>query len=152
MKKHFTATAYIAAKFNLEYKVLLHKHKKHGIWIGIGGHIEENEGPIEALIREVKEETNLDIKIINSHKLLKLKGVRQIPEPVAVLEETIVNHSSKPSHIHIDFIYFAKCNNPKRIKMNEEFAWFSKADLKNKRIRKEVFYFGSKLFDHFNYG
>jgi len=28
MKKHFTVTAYIAAKVEGEYKVLLHKHKK----------------------------------------------------------------------------------------------------------------------------
>jgi len=31
-------------------------------WDLIGGHIEENETPVEALIREVKEEINIDLK------------------------------------------------------------------------------------------
>lgn len=30
-------------------------------WIGVGGHIEENETPMDAVIREVKEETNYNI-------------------------------------------------------------------------------------------
>jgi len=153
MKKHFTATAYIAAKFNKEYKILLHKHKKQQIWIGVGGHIEEKENPYEAVLREAKEETNLDIKILSSGKLLKRKDVEQIPEPVAILEETIPDHPSEPSHIHIDLIYFAICKNPKKIKMNEDFAWFSKKDLRNKqslpikdkKIREEVAYLCQKL-------
>jgi len=72
MKKHFTATAYIAARIDGEYKVLLHKHKKHGFWLGIGGHIEKDENPVEAVLREVKEETNLGISLIKE-KLLKIE-------------------------------------------------------------------------------
>ena len=30
-------------------------------WIGVGGHIEDGETPIEAVVREVKEETNYDL-------------------------------------------------------------------------------------------
>ena len=30
-------------------------------WIGVGGHIEEGETPVDAVIREVKEETNYDL-------------------------------------------------------------------------------------------
>jgi len=33
----------------------------HGKWIGVGGHIEKGETPEEAIKREVKEETNLDL-------------------------------------------------------------------------------------------
>ncbi|MBI2017519.1 NUDIX domain-containing protein [Candidatus Daviesbacteria bacterium] len=145
MKKQFTSTAYIVAKIGSQIKVLLHKHKKQGIWIGIGGHIEEGENPYQTVLREVKEETNLDIKIISYEKLIKIKGVKQFPSPVAILEETIPDHSSEPSHIHIDCIYLAFCKKPKDIKMNEEFAWFAKKDLKDSRIRKEVFYFANKL-------
>lgn len=32
-----------------------------GKWLGIGGHIEYNETPDDALVREVKEETNLTL-------------------------------------------------------------------------------------------
>ena len=46
--------------------LLLYRNKKEndlneGKYIGIGGHIEEGESKEEALVREVKEETNLDL-------------------------------------------------------------------------------------------
>ncbi|HBQ50415.1 hypothetical protein A3B42_02065 [Candidatus Daviesbacteria bacterium RIFCSPLOWO2_01_FULL_38_10] len=56
MIKHFAATAYIVSKIDGEVKVLLHKHKKLGIWIGVGGHVEKEENPKQAVIREAKEE------------------------------------------------------------------------------------------------
>ena len=44
--------------------LMLHRIKKkkdinEGKWIGVGGHIEENESPDECILREVKEETGL---------------------------------------------------------------------------------------------
>ena len=46
---------------------MLHRTKKkndpnEGKWIGVGGKFEENESPEDCLIREVKEETGLDVK------------------------------------------------------------------------------------------
>ncbi len=50
---------------------MLHRTKKKNDinkdkWIGIGGKFEKNESPEECIIREVKEETGLDLK---SYKL-----------------------------------------------------------------------------------
>ena len=47
--------------------LMLHRIKKHndineGKWIGVGGHAEGQESPEECLLREVKEETGLDVK------------------------------------------------------------------------------------------
>ncbi|MCR5468503.1 MAG: 8-oxo-dGTP diphosphatase [Lachnospiraceae bacterium] len=44
--------------------LMLHRTKKQqdpnaNKWIGVGGHFEENETPVECALREVKEETNL---------------------------------------------------------------------------------------------
>ncbi|MBO5248788.1 MAG: 8-oxo-dGTP diphosphatase [Clostridia bacterium] len=44
--------------------LLLHRVKKahdlnEGMWVGIGGHFEENESPEECALREVREETGL---------------------------------------------------------------------------------------------
>ena len=46
--------------------LMLHRNKKEkdlnkDKWIGVGGHIEENETNDECIVREVKEETGLDL-------------------------------------------------------------------------------------------
>lgn len=145
MKKHFTATAYIVAKIDGEKKVLLHKHKKHGFWLGIGGHIEKDENPVEAVIREVKEETDLEIDLIRN-KLFKVDDVEELARPVAILEEHLSRYKNESAHYHIDLIYFAICKNPGKIKMKEEFNWFSKKDLEKLNLEKEVRYLIKKLF------
>ncbi len=46
--------------------LMIYRNKKEndlneGKWLGVGGHIEKDETPSQALLREVKEETNLDL-------------------------------------------------------------------------------------------
>ena len=43
--------------------LLLIKHKILNLWLPVGGKIDEGETPDEAMIREAKEETNLDITL-----------------------------------------------------------------------------------------
>ncbi len=63
MEKDKTVLCYIEQ--DNQYLMIYRNKKKNdlneGKWLGIGGHIEQNETPDMALIREVKEETNLDI-------------------------------------------------------------------------------------------
>ena len=54
--------------------LMLHRVKKNqdenaGKWIGIGGHIEENESPDECVRREAREEAGMELKN------LRLRGV-----------------------------------------------------------------------------
>ena len=47
--------------------LMLHRVKKehdenHDKWIGVGGHFEADESPEECILREVKEETGLDVR------------------------------------------------------------------------------------------
>lgn len=46
--------------------LMIHRTKKkgdgnEGKWLGIGGHLEENESPFDCVIREVREETGLTL-------------------------------------------------------------------------------------------
>jgi 8-oxo-dGTP pyrophosphatase MutT (NUDIX family) len=53
---HVTASAVVVGPAG----VMLHRHKRLGIWIQPGGHIEPGEDPAAGARREVREETGLD--------------------------------------------------------------------------------------------
>lgn len=59
--------------------LMLHRNKKPndvhaGKWIGVGGKLEAGETPEQCAIREIREETGLDVK------KLELKGIITFPE------------------------------------------------------------------------
>lgn len=96
--RHFTATTIIIYK----NKVLLHLHKKLAIWIPVGGHIDRDELPEDTALREIQEETGLDVKLYTPDKQPAMPNVRQLIRPVHILLEDI-----NQFHQHIDFIYYA---------------------------------------------
>ncbi len=100
MKKHFTVTGFIV----YGGKTLLLWHPfMHG-WTAPGGHIEPNEDPEEAVLREIREETGLEVCPTSSGQSLGLEYPRQIPAPAAIQ----IEESFEPGeeHQHIDLIYF----------------------------------------------
>jgi 8-oxo-dGTP pyrophosphatase MutT (NUDIX family) len=107
-KKHFTASALI---INKDGKVLLVNHKKLGVWLYPGGHVEWHETPDEAVIREVKEETGVNVKIIGdrddslSHQET---DVSVLHHPYAILCEKI---GGDEAHYHTDLIYLCEMEN-----------------------------------------
>ncbi len=98
--RHFTATTFVV----YQNKVLLLKHKTLGHWLPPGGHIDRDELPEEAAVREVKEETGLDVTLLVPDAPLALGDdeARQLIRPFHILLENIT-----PCHQHIDFIYYA---------------------------------------------
>lgn len=99
-KIDFTASVFIVH----EGKVLLHLHKKLGRWLQPGGHIELDEGPIEAALREAKEETGLDVEIIGNSQLPTLGADASDIIPPKFLNR----HRFNDEHEHIDCAYFAR--------------------------------------------
>ena len=100
MDRHITVSGFVIH----EGRVALHWHRKNQMWLPAGGHIEENEDPAEATLREIKEEFALDAEIIPTAPPVNYAGgPRQIEPPFTLLEFPIA-----PDHVHVDCVYFCR--------------------------------------------
>ena len=97
--RHFTATTLVI----FEEKVLLHWHKRLDRWLPVGGHIERDELPHEAALREIQEEAGIEAELFNPNSLMSFTDVEELVPPAHLLLEDI-----NPFHQHIDFVYFAR--------------------------------------------
>lgn len=98
-----TATAFVVK----DGATLLHWHRRLQQWMPPGGHIEPNEDPFQAALREVREETGLVCEIISTSPHHPFAYPEQLPAPYTILVEDIGSDSvSDHPHKHIDLIYF----------------------------------------------
>lgn len=65
-------------------RVLLVKHKKLGLWLCPGGHLEENELPHHAAEREFWEETGVRVRATALKHLPESANEEFLPEPLLV--------------------------------------------------------------------
>ena len=76
--------------------VILLKHRRLGIWLQPGGHIDPGEAPWDAALRETREETGLDVRF---HDVV-VDGVGGVPRVVHVDV-----HPGPRGHTHLDLRY-----------------------------------------------
>jgi 8-oxo-dGTP pyrophosphatase MutT (NUDIX family) len=122
--KHFTATTIIVHK----QKALLHLHKKLGIWLPVGGHIDRDELPEEAALREIEEESGLKVELYTPDKQIEMGETKQLFRPMHILLENI-----NEFHQHIDFIYYAKTDTSNVISQDgetDDLKWFTAEEIK----------------------
>lgn len=58
---HFTASGVVVH----DGHILLVNHRRIGAWVPPGGHVEGNELPEETVVREILEETGLEVEVIS---------------------------------------------------------------------------------------
>ncbi len=131
LTRDFTVAVFVVWKG----KVLLHWHRKLGMWLPPGGHIENNELPDEAAVREVFEETGVRVELVGE-KRKDVFDPLQLVRPLGIQLENIA-----PGHQHIDLIYVARPVG--RTTIDQDFSkdkvgWYSSEELGVVSVSAEV--------------
>jgi 8-oxo-dGTP pyrophosphatase MutT (NUDIX family) len=82
--RHLTASAFVLSSRG----VILHRHRRLGIWVQPGGHVDPGETPEAAALRETTEETGLVVRHV---------------EPVTLFHLDV--HPGPKGHTHYDLRY-----------------------------------------------
>ena len=126
MKRHFTSTGFVVDG----RRTLLHWHKRLEQWMPPGGHIEPDEDPVQAVLREIEEETGLVAEVITTQQAGTFKYPEQLPAPYTILIEDIAGPGEP--HKHIDMIYFCRAVGRSEVLFaaDETLRWVSDDELK----------------------
>jgi 8-oxo-dGTP pyrophosphatase MutT (NUDIX family) len=115
-------------------KILLIHHRKLGKWLPLGGHIELDEDPEQAALREAKEESGLDVELLGERPPTTSPGTRALIAP-----RFLDIHRINDTHEHIGMIYWAR---PKggggtpattmlAVEEHHDIRWCTREDLEN---------------------
>jgi len=83
--------------------VLVILHRKLGKWLPIGGHVELDEDPEQAALREAREETGLEVRLLGQRPPTTGPGTRALIAP-----RFLDIHRISETHEHIGMIYLAR--------------------------------------------
>ena len=102
MNRHFTCTGFLVQGD----KTLLLWHPRLRMWVPPGGHLEPDEDPVTAVLREIREETGLAAEVLPLNQTFPFAYPGQLVPPFTILLEDSAEPS--PPHQHIDLIYFCR--------------------------------------------
>ena len=89
-------------------KLLLVHHRNLNKWLPLGGHIELDEDPETAALREAKEESGLEVELLGERAPTTGPGTRALITP-----RFLDIHRISATHEHIGMIYWARPRNGK---------------------------------------
>ena len=125
-KIDFTVSIFIVK----DHAVLFVFHKQLNRWLPIGGHIELDENPEEAAIREAREESGLEVELVGDRP-----PIVEEPGFLPLLQPSYMDiHLIKEPHWHIGMVYFARVKSGE-VKLNVEehkdIQWLGEKDFEN---------------------
>ena len=110
MHRHFTVTGFVSH----DGRTALHWHARLDMWLPPGGHVEPDEDPLQAVLREGREETGLAVEVLPSDPAFAYTAPRQLPVPAAMAVYDIPRDGSlDEAHQHIDLVYFTRPRAPR---------------------------------------
>ena len=108
-------------------RVLVVHHRGLDKWLPLGGHIELDEDPEAAAVREVREESGLEVELVGERPPTTEPGTRALIAP-----RFLDIHRISQTHQHIGMMYWARpANDIITLAPGEHHAirWCSGADL-----------------------
>jgi 8-oxo-dGTP pyrophosphatase MutT (NUDIX family) len=148
--RHVVTSAYVV----YNDKVLLIHHRGLNSWLAPGGHMSFGETPDECAVREVREETGLDVQIIDGEtgrRTYREAGVTILHRPLAVQLEQIGKN-----HEHVDLVYAAVASSENIVPADREvtkFRWLNSPELANTEVEANVRLYASRalVLAHLHY-
>jgi 8-oxo-dGTP pyrophosphatase MutT (NUDIX family) len=130
--RHFTSTVYVVN----DGALALHEHERLGKWLPPGGHVDRDELPHEAGLREVREETGLDVDLVAPQEDIASETVRSLPQPHHLILADVNVHNGTVGHQHVDMVYYARAETRDLDPADGEspasaWTWFTPADLRD---------------------
>lgn len=147
-KIDFTVEAFIV----YNNKVLLRMHDKFNQWLSVGGHIELHENPVEAIIREVKEETGLSISLYTTDTAsYDDPDYKKLTPPMYMAE-----HKVNENHTHITLVYFGTADTDVitdatfEHEKNSETRWFTEDEIKSMNLKNNIRFYSLQALKLFS--
>jgi 8-oxo-dGTP pyrophosphatase MutT (NUDIX family) len=111
-----------------EGRILLIHHRKLNKWLPLGGHIELDEDPEIAALREAREESGFEVELIGDRPPTTEPGTRALIAP-----RFLDIHRISDTHEHIGMIYWARPKSSSDAKCaveeHHDIRWCTKAEL-----------------------
>jgi 8-oxo-dGTP pyrophosphatase MutT (NUDIX family) len=104
--RHFVATVYVVEGG----ATLLHEHDGLEMWLPPGGHVDRDELPHRAALREAHEETGLNVDLVGPPGDRASPTARELPPPRTLLLEDIDVCDGAVAHQHVDFVYYGRAD------------------------------------------
>ena len=96
-------------------RILLIHHRKLDKWLPLGGHIELDEDPEQAALREAREESGLDVELLGERPPTTSPCTRALIAP-----RFLDIHRISDTHEHIGLLYWARPKDSAQIKLAAE--------------------------------
>lgn len=133
-----TTTAFIVRLDGHAAYGLMHRHRKLGMLLPVGGHVELIENPWAAVIHEIKEESGYDIDQLSvlqpAQRVLRMDGVKTHPVPLFLQTHRF---SPEAEHYHIDVGFaFVTSQQPASLPSegeSSELLWLTNDDIQKRK-------------------